>query len=361
MNQTLHHASVPVLCQPSVDGYGGGWGRSWPHSTKPFATGAVGQRCPGGSTTGASPPQRLRAKFACDRGSAPATSVRIAQCKADRALRAILAFLAALALCHGPAFGDEPADAPPADDEKARLQAAQRHVRQLDLRRVDADSQLIELIDHPLLSFGDPARMHQRGSFWGWQPTGRPAAFLELWQNADQPELWRHSITLSSSERVSLDAAMAGRWTPPQTPLETPAISDGPAPAKDESGRLRQLRELARRFTAHEFWDPDNSRFELRLLAQPVHRYSEPAGGIQDGAVFILAHDTNPEIVLLIEAHGESAASSHWHYTLVPTSSAEVHVELDGKEVWHRPRAPGIVGGPTQSYWLFRLPAEADQ
>ncbi|MGH7134977.1 MAG: hypothetical protein ACREHD_04510, partial [Pirellulales bacterium] len=261
---------------------------------------------------------------------------------------------------HRSAIGDEPTEPPEADREKARLQAAARHMRRLDLRRVDGDGNTFELIDHPLLSFGDPARMHQRGSFWAWQPTGRPAAFMELWQNIDQPELWRHSIALSSSERLSLDALAAGRWTPPETPLEMPAIANGPAPAKEAAARLRQIRDVAKRFTAHEFWDPDNSRFELRLLPQPVHRYSDSAGRIQDGAVFIFAHDTNPEMVLLIEAQGDSDASSHWHYALVPSSSAEVHVELDGKEVWHRPRVPSIVGGPTQAYWLFRLPVEDD-
>jgi hypothetical protein len=274
-------------------------------------------------------------------------------------MRAVL-LSTCLGLDHAPAIGDEPAEKPNADREKAWLQSATRHMRHVELRRVDGDGEVIELIDHPLLSFGDAARMHQRGSFWGWRATGRPVAFLELWQNVDQPELWRHSIALSSSERVSLDALVAGRWTPPDTPLETPAITNSPAPGKEEAARLRQIRELARRFTAHEFWDPDNSRFELRLLPQPVHHYSDSAGGIQDGAVFIFAHDTNPEMVLLIEAQGESAASSHWHYALVPSSSAEVHVELDGKEVWQRPRVPNLVGGPTQPYWLFRLPVEDD-
>ena len=114
------------------------------------------------------------------------------------ALNAVFLFVSA-GVEHGPAFGEEPAEPPDADREKAQLQAATRHVRHLRLRRLDEEGNLLELIDHPLLSFGDPVRMHQRGSLWAWQPMGRPVAFLELWQNSDQPELWRHSVALSSS------------------------------------------------------------------------------------------------------------------------------------------------------------------
>ncbi|HVA48814.1 MAG TPA: hypothetical protein VNH11_20780, partial [Pirellulales bacterium] len=213
-------------------------------------------------------------------------------------VRGVLLLSAYLGICGGASRGEEPAETPPTDAEKTHLRAAEKHVRGLELRRRDA----IGLIDRPLSSFGDPARMHQRGSFWAWGRTGRPAVFLELWQDADQPELWRHSVTLSSAERLSLNAGPSGRWTPPPAPLETPLIADGPAPAKEEIARLRQAKQQARRFTAHEFWDPDNSRFELRLLTQPVHRYSDAKMRLQDAAVFILAHGTNPEVVLLIEA-----------------------------------------------------------
>jgi hypothetical protein len=131
------------------------------------------------------------------------------------------------------------------------------------------------------------------------------------------------------------------------------AIANAPAPGAKETQRLRQAREIARRFTAHEFWDPDNSRSELRLLAQPVHRYSDEKDGLQDGAAFVLAHDTNPEIVLLVEALGKDLETARWHYSLARLGSAEIHVELEGKEVWKCLRAAGVVGSPSEPYWLF--------
>jgi hypothetical protein len=57
--------------------------------------------------------------------------------------------------------------------------------------------------------------------------------------------------------------------------------------------------------------------------------------------------------VLLIEALGDKLEESRWHFSLARSSSAELHVELDGKEVWTQDRTPGVVGRPTDAYWMF--------
>ena len=76
-----------------------------------------------------------------------------------------------------------------------------------------------------------------------------------------------------------------------------------------------------------------------------------------DGAAFVLAHGTNPEVIQLIEARGGSGRATEWRYSLARMGSAEFHVELDGAEVWSRPRTPGVVGFPTDPYWLFVTPS----
>jgi hypothetical protein len=115
------------------------------------------------------------------------------------------------------------------------------------------------------------------------------------------------------------------------------------------------MKEISRRFEAHEYWDPNNSRFELRLLVQPIHRFRDESAKRVDGAVFVLAHGTNPEVLLQIEAHTDQQAS-RWKYSLVRLGSAELHVLLDGKEVWVEQRTPGVVGQPTDPYWLLVTP-----
>lgn len=247
---------------------------------------------------------------------------------------------------------------PESATDKATTRLAHEHVRRLEMR--DADGNTIELIERPLLAYADPARVNSNGSVWAWGKSGRPVAFLELFQGSEKDKDWVHAVTLTASRPVTLTIPGVVRWQPAQAQIESHVIPDAPTPDKKATTRLRQIKDLARRFTAHEFWDPDNSRFELRVLVQPVLRYSDPASKIQDGAAFIIAHGTNPETVLLIEALGASLEAARWNYTLARSSHAESHVELDGQEVWKCDRADASNCGSTHSYWLFNSPVEAD-
>ena len=71
-----------------------------------------------------------------------------------------------------------------------------------------------------------------------------------------------------------------------------------------------------RRFKAHEIYTPWRStvsvRHDLRLLPQPILRYKDPGAGILDGAIFLLAHEGNPEIIVVIEARREGSAEPVW-------------------------------------------------
>jgi hypothetical protein len=252
----------------------------------------------------------------------------------------------------------------PTDDSRVKRAAA--HVKEIQMRsaflgkdakakgaQVKEYKDVVELIDRPLLTYGDPARLNESGTLWAFGKVGRPVAFIEMFWGQRSTD-WTHAVTLTCQEhRVVMTSPGRTRWTPQKTQIEPAAIPDASRPDAKESGRLRQIKDLARRFTAHEFWDPDNSRFELRLLVQPVHRYSDAKTGLQDGAAFVLAHGTNPEVILLIEALGETLDKARWHYSLARQGSAELHVELDGKEVWKQERTPGIVGRPTDPYWMF--------
>jgi hypothetical protein len=241
------------------------------------------------------------------------------------------------------------------DAKKERLRAATEHMQLFELQSQARDKE-VPLIERPLLIYGDSARQNENGTLWAWGQSGRPLALVELYQRSGG-ESWIHALTLTSAEKISLKTTIATKWQPDSLQVQPQAIPDAPRPAAKEAQRLRQVKELARRFAAHEFWDPDNSRFELRLLVQPVLRYSDADDSIQDGALFVLAHGTNPEVLLFLEATGKSVEESHWHCGFARLGSAEMHVELDGKEVWKVDRAQGVVGKPIDPYWLFTSPA----
>ncbi|MEJ7636555.1 MAG: hypothetical protein WKF75_00835 [Singulisphaera sp.] len=120
------------------------------------------------------------------------------------------------------------------------------------------------------------------------------------------------------------------------------------------------MREQARRFKAFQMFDPppiaNGDRFELRLLTQPIHRYNDPARGIVDGGVFLIAYGQNPEIVLIVEARGDGTANPAWSYGLGRISMAMPHVSLDDKEIEDWPD-DGRRAGPSAAYFIFGIPA----
>jgi hypothetical protein len=238
-------------------------------------------------------------------------------------------------------------------DRETSLAQAEAHVGALAVSLASSGDE-VKRIENPLLVFGDSARNNAEGTLWGWGQTGRPLVVIETFRNTTEAGPRASAITLTSTDKVILKTQLtAQEWRPEKTQIVPTPLPGADAPDEREAVRLRQLKALARRFTAHEFWDPDNSRFELRLLVQPVHRYRDEQAKLWDGAIFVLAHGTNPEVLVLIEALGNSLEKARWHYSFARLGSAELHVELDGREVWKQERTPGVVGRPSDPYWLF--------
>jgi len=246
----------------------------------------------------------------------------------------------------------------PADKERAaRLTEMKEMVQKIrvyqvsDGRRVPAKP-----AEEAALRMTDASRQRLDGTVWLWYGDGRPLAILQLWTQGDGPAVWYLSPSSLSTGLVAAEGEGGWQWTPTQAGVQFKPLPDAPAPAEKAPARLRQMKEFARRFTAHQFWDPNNQRTELRLLGQPIHRYTEPKQELLDGAVFAFCHDTDPEVILLIEAVQQGPAARTWRFGAARLASAELHLELDGRDVWQVPRAPGVVGDPSDPYWLFTRP-----
>lgn len=245
------------------------------------------------------------------------------------------------------AFGEDP----PALSEKVQevlTRLASYRVRTMTEGSVPE----VKLVPRPLLTFGDAARNNEAGTMWAWTVAERPVAFVENYRPSGEEQTWIHALTLSSPTLIDMEIGPNQQWKPKNSHAAiTRCPDDVAAVAETPSQRLRQMKEISRRFQAHEFWDPNNSRFELRLLVQPVYRYRDEASQVIDAGVFVFAHGTNPEVVLQIEARHENDVAS-WSYSLVRLGSAEIHVTWDEREVWIVPRTPGVVGQPVDPYWL---------
>lgn len=242
-------------------------------------------------------------------------------------------------------------------DEKlkrsARLDDMRRRAEAIEVSRLHSGQRIpAKLIDNPLLRFNDTARLDLDGTVWAWGE-GRPAAIMELYPKADPPGRWVYVFTSLSPEPLDVKVvagAQRWNWSPRTAGFVAQPFPDAPPPAERPALRLRQMKELARRLTAHEFWDPDNSRFELRLLAQPAHRYQDPDAGVTDAAIFLLAHGTNPEVVAIIEAAPDKSSSLRWQCAFMRLGHAEMHVEIDGNEIRRQQRASQTA--VRDPYWL---------
>ena len=239
-----------------------------------------------------------------------------------------------------------------ADDDETELQQAARKMAEgIKLAAVaDGKHQQLEMLKQPVLRFGDIPRANDKGSVWIWHQTGRPQAIMELYRSVDSRS-WVYVIHSLSADALDGDfGEPAPRWTPTAGGVTWNTLAAAQPPAERPAARARQLKELAQKFAAHEFWDPNNSRHELRLLVQPVQKYNDPEHGLLDGALFLLCHETNPEVALLIEAV-QADGEAKFRYALARLGHAELHVAIDEKEVWRQERIAETK--PTAPYWLY--------
>jgi hypothetical protein len=112
------------------------------------------------------------------------------------------------------------------------------------------------------------------------------------------------------------------------------------------------MKLLAQKFTGHQFWDPNNSRYELRRLERPLSTYRDEEGGILDGGLYTLANGTNPEILIFVEARVDpQSKKTMWQFAVGRLAHAELHMEYDGKEIFTAPRGDEV-SGRDKPYWL---------
>jgi hypothetical protein len=270
-------------------------------------------------------------------------------------LSQIVMLIMALACVAQAAIAQE-APAGPTEPAAKDVEPLPKYIEQLSVVSAESDEPIAPL-ERPLFKYADSTRIIAEGAIWAWGNAGRPIAMAKCWKNANGTQTCAFSLT--SDKQVIAYGPQSKTWRPETTQIEPVELVGAPPPDPKDAVRLRQFKEQARRFTAHEFWNPENDRYELRLLPQPVYRYRDEKLKIDDGAIFLLAYDNNPQIILLLEMRNSVEGKARWQYSLARVSSADLRVSLDGKEVWAQGRTPGIVGKPTDFYWHLVTRPEA--
>jgi hypothetical protein len=246
-------------------------------------------------------------------------------------------------------------------EAKKRLEFMQAAVESLEPESKELKSKpALTISSKPLLRYNDPTRggTSRSDSFlldagvWRLGTEGRPTGLVtvEIYQTPDKVQLLSFEFLAMSEAKFSLKHKTKDvHWDPATSGLKPKDLPDAPKPAATAAARLTQMRQFSRRFTAKERIIKDT--IECRLIAQPIDRYQSEAAKIVDGAIFALAHGTNPEIGILLETDGE-----HWKYGILRLTSAEVTVSLDDREVekYENYAPPGRTDDPYH-YTSFKI------
>ena len=255
-----------------------------------------------------------------------------------------LAFLSSL-------LDAQPDDLAKKKEGAERLEEMRRRAQALNASLVNnGKRERVELVQEPLLRYSDPARETSDGSLWVWGRKGRPVALLSLFYEPLGTGRIRMVYELVSLSRtpVVVDAGPRWTWTPRNSGLEIQAFPEAPEPAATSAARLRQMKQLAQRFTASER-STQGEEYQLRLLPQPIHRYDDTDAGLVDGSFFVFAYGTNPEILLVIECQRRESSPATWQYGAARLSVAELTLKVDDHEVYHEPHLLGVA--PADPYF----------
>ena len=218
---------------------------------------------------------------------------------------------------------------------------------------------MVEKVEDPAYRYDDPTRGTDDGTVWVWGRKGEPLALLTLSVLKERAGVknclceW----TSLSTARISATGIGPQGWSSKAADIAPRPFPKAPNPAETAATRTRQMGELAQPFKAFEVFKTigaADGRYELRLLPKPIHRYSDPADGVIDGAIFLFASGTNPEIALLIEARRDGPAPPAWTYRMARIAGAELHATLGGADVWTQPGLDATA--PRDPYFITLRP-----
>jgi hypothetical protein len=193
----------------------------------------------------------------------------------------------------------------------------------------------------PVLRCADPTREEDDGTVWLWLDGRRPVAALCLFLVRGQ---WNYEHVSLSGEAVEVTGRPWWTWRPAASERTWVAL-EGSVP-EAAAARDRMVKDLAGKFVASEV--RRGEPYPLRLMPRPVFKYSDPEADVVEGAMFVFAYGTNPEILVQIEAR-EADGKRSWHASFARLSAAEISVKLGENEVWNVPAM--TADDPRQDYF----------
>ena len=248
-------------------------------------------------------------------------------------------------------YGQENGRDPKAKELRAqRLQLMSKRVADLEVT-AQKSSQVLEFARQPQFRYSDSVRGILDASVWFLGREGRPTAVLTV-------EVYRNIVMYeftATSEKPGAVSAKVWAWKPSNPSFQWLKKERAPLPRRSKVDRLQQMRSIARRYEGKEISGRVKNPIALRLLSQPIHRYSDPENGVIDGAAFALVYGSNVELILFVEAVSDNEIAS-WQVGFLRMAGARLEVRERGSEntIWIAERLAGTV--PNGSTWSKIVP-----
>jgi hypothetical protein len=243
----------------------------------------------------------------------------------------------------------EPDIAPPTKDELAEQRmvfiksALARYTVQVGDRKEPAK------VSDPCLRWSNPLSGEKDGvlAVFAYN-AGRPVAIGQFFRTG--PRQWVNEFAIIAGDATIMRSERP-YWKPSEFICKFTDLPDSPVPAAKPALRLTQMRKIAADFSVtdnHGWEESQITKHNLRLLPQPIYRYSEE-GKILDGGLFVYAVGTDPECNLLVEAY-QDEKGSRYRYALAPMSIYELEARYKDAAVWAIERRI-LFGGNCRKYY----------
>jgi hypothetical protein len=227
-----------------------------------------------------------------------------------------------------------------------------------DVQALDDHDTRFQFHAEPVLRFTNPVGGSRDGAVFLWLGEGgRPAVAAQMYWNPQQ--VWMEEFSSLCTGPVVAKTTDGREWRTSQAGVSFKPVPAAPRPADTAERRLRQMRELAEGFSAEHFYK-GRMWNKLRLLTKPFARYGKPGSEVEDGTLFCLAHGTDPEVLLMLEARpGQNGLE--WHFALAPMTGFAINAFWKGKEVWSLPRRNnGPAWDPNNTFYARRVLVESE-
>jgi hypothetical protein len=255
----------------------------------------------------------------------------------------------------------EPANKPNEDAKGAvRLNLLHQLAEEVQVSINSGDKlQPIKMLPEPLYRYSQQSRFYPDAVVWGWLDHGRPKALLTLacQVETNSTQLIYEFNSLSANPLFcTIDGQ--DRWAPRGPGVTMKTLPGAPAPVDDKEGRLRQINALLAGLKATEIIIESGQQktLDLAWATKPIYRYSDPTEGIVDGALCFACIETNPEVLIVLEAQRRPNSPPSWYCGFNRITYAELHVRRDDKDIWTAPPLQGTSFGGSYHLIPVTLP-----